>query len=535
LPVGATSAPTTGPGEPTPVAEPTGAEPTGAEPTGAEPTGAEPTGPPVEGLHISGIVSGLEGTGLVVYALGEELPILQNGPFQFTQPLPDGIPYQLRVITQPRSPAQACKITNGKGTLFGADVTDVLIDCVTVTTSTSLDPAFGAGGKVTTVLEKGQGEAMAIQPADRKIVVAGRALGDGSFDFAVLRYLPTGSLDTGFGDGGVATMDVSAGGNDEAYGVAIQTDGKIVLVGMSRVGLTDDFAVARFNADGTIDKDFGTAGGVTTDFNAGPDSANAVAIDKNGGIVVAGNAQQNPQDNDFGVARYTKAGVLDSLFGSGGKLTTNIAGNADLAFAIALTANEEIVVAGRVAPRGGDASDFGLVRYASDGTLDAGFGEGGIVRTDFNGNSDDVPNGLVVDGDTVIAAGYALGTTSSDFAMARYRGDGKLDPGFGKGGLVTTDFGVGEDYGQAVALGPNRVIAVVGQATSSTITDLAIALYSSKGVLDTTFGTGGLVTVDFYGSGDIAKAVAFDADAIAAAGYVGNGSTTEVVLVKTLP
>jgi uncharacterized delta-60 repeat protein len=330
-------------------------------------------------------------------------------------------------------------------------------------------------------------------------------------------------------------MDVSAGGNDEAYGVAIQTDGKIVLVGMSRVGRTDDFAVARFHADGTLDASFGTAGVVTTDFNNGPDAAQAVAIQKNGAIVVVGNAQQNAQYNDFGVVRYTDAGVLDPDFGSGGKLTTTIAGKTDLALAVALTANEEIVVAGRVAPDGGASADFGLVRYASDGTLDTGFGEGGIVRTDFNGNSDDVANGLVIAGDAVIAAGYALGAKGSDFAIAKYRGDGKLDTAFGTGGLVTADFGLGEDYGQAVAVGGDGAIAVVGQATSSTITDLGIARFTADGKRDGAFGKAGLVTVDFYGSGDIAKAVVFEGTAVIAAGWAGNGSTTEFVMVRTLP
>jgi uncharacterized delta-60 repeat protein len=354
----------------------------------------------------------MEGTGLIVYALGEELPITTNGPFQFTQPLPDGIPYQLRVVTQPKSPDQACTITNGSGTLAGADVTDVLIDCVTVTATAALDPAFGAAGKVTTVLQKGQGEAMAIQ-ADGKIVVAGRALGEASFDFAVVRYNPDGSLDTSFGDGGVAITDLSGGGNDEAYGVAIQTDGKIVAVGISQGDSSDDFGVARYDPDGTMDQEFGVGGVIITDFGGGPDSAQAVVIQKNGAIVVVGNAQAIARDNDFGVARYTAEGQLDPSFGGDGMVTTSIAGKTDLAMAVVLTGNEEIVVAGRVAPDGGASSDFGLVRYASDGTLDSGFGDGGMVRTDFNGESDDVANGLVIDGDAVIAAGYALGATSS--------------------------------------------------------------------------------------------------------------------------
>ena len=266
--------------------------------------------------------------------------------------------------------------------IVGEDVNDVTITCTAVTVAVGLDATFGAGGKVATVLGKGQGEAIAIQP-DGSIVVAGRALGESSFDFAVLRYLANGSLDTSFGSGGVATVDLAAGSDDEAFGVALQADGKIVVVGKTRVGGgTDDFGVARWHPDGTLDDTFGTAGVTTTDIAGGHDGAQGVAIQADGAIVAAGNAGNGP-DNDFGVVRYLPDGTLDAGFGSGGKVTTTIGGMTDLAQAIALTADGAIVVVGRVAPDGGSASDFGLVRYLADGTPDPAFGDGGIVRTDF--------------------------------------------------------------------------------------------------------------------------------------------------------
>jgi uncharacterized delta-60 repeat protein len=504
------------------------------QPTPGQPTDAIDT-PLIDGRRLGGTVSGLQGSGFVIYALGEELPIAADGPFQFTQPLPDGAIYAVRVITQPKSPDQSCQISQGNGTIFGLDVTDIEITCAVVTVATGLDPAFGAGGKVATVLAKGQGEAMVIQP-DGNIVVAGRALGESSFDFAVLRYLANGSLDTGFGSGGVATVDITAGSNDEAFGVALQPDGKIVVVGTSRVGATDDFAVARWHPDGTLDADFGTDGVLTTDIAGGPDGAQAVAIQADGAIVVAGNAGNAGNDNDFGVVRYLADGTLDPAFGNGGKVTTNIAGMTDLGQALAITAEGMIVVAGRVAIDGGAPSDFGLVRYLADGTPDPAFGNGGIVQTDFASDSDDNPFAVVSDGSTIVVGGYSFGgATGSDFALARYAANGTLDPSFGNGGLVTTDFGIGEDYGHALAVGPGGVIAMAGQATSATIQDLAIARYSATGVLDTTLGANGLVTVDFYGSGDLGRAVAFVGTSVLAAGYTANGSTTEIVLVRTTP
>lgn len=538
------AAPTLAPGQTAPgttnapgstLAPGTTATPSSGESTPGQPTDAVETGEPIGGWRLGGTVSGLAGSGLVLVALGEELPISANGAFQFAQPLPDGAIFAVRVVTQPKSPDQSCQITDGNGTIFGGDWMIITIECAAVTIAVGLDGTFGAGGKVATVLAKGQGEAMAMQD-DGKIVVAGRALGESSFDFAVLRYLADGSLDTSFGSGGVATADVSGGGNDEAYGVAVQDDGKIVVVGTSRVGATDDFAVARWHPDGTLDADFGTQGVLTTDIAGGPDGAQAVVIQPlDGSIVVAGNAA-NGSDNDFGVVRYLADGTLDSGFGNGGKVTTSIAGMTDLAQAVALTSDGLIVVVGRVAPDGGAASDFGLVRYLANGTPDPAFGNAGIVRTDFASGSDDVANGVVVDGSMIVVAGYSFGgATGSDFAIARYGPDGSLDSAFGNGGLVTTDFGMGEDYGYAVAIGPGGVVAVAGQAASTTIADLAVTRYSATGDLDTTLGLNGLVTVDFYGSGDLGRAVTFVGTSALAAGYTANGSTTEIVLVKTSP
>jgi uncharacterized delta-60 repeat protein len=147
-----------------------------------------------------------------------------------------------------------------------------------------------------------------------------------------------------------------------------------------------------------------------------------------------------------------------------------------------------------------------------------------------------VANAVAIDGSMIVAGGYSFsGATGSDFALARYGPDGELDPTFGIGGLVTTDFGMGEDYGHAVAIGPGGVIALAGQASSATIQDLAVTRYSATGELDLTLGANGLVTVDFYGSGDVARAATFVGTNVLATGYTANGSTTEVVLVRTAP
>lgn len=148
-----------------------------------------------------------------------------------------------------------------------------------------LDLTFGDGGLVITDIDGSHtgAEDVAIQ-ADGKILVAG----DLGWDFALARYNPDGTLDTGFGADGQVTTDFGAS-HDEAYGVVIQTDGKILVAGASYVPSTGwDFALARYNSDGTLDNSFGTDGKVTTDFTASGDSAEELVIQDDGKIVVAG-------------------------------------------------------------------------------------------------------------------------------------------------------------------------------------------------------------------------------------------------------
>jgi uncharacterized delta-60 repeat protein len=139
---------------------------------------------------------------------------------------------------------------------------------------------------------------VAIQ-GDGKIVAAGFAGSD--FDFALARYNTDGSLDTTFGgDGKVTTDFAGSGSRDEAHAVAIQGDGKIVAAGLAVVSGIFDFALARYNTDGSLDTIFSGDGKVTTDFAGDFDVANGVVIQANGRIVAAGFA-----GDDFGLARYT--------------------------------------------------------------------------------------------------------------------------------------------------------------------------------------------------------------------------------------
>jgi len=236
----------------------------------------------------------------------------------------------------------------------------------------SLDTGFGPNGTGTTNagLSSSQALAVALQP-DGKIIAAGSAQEPGlaSQDFALARFNPDGSLDTGFGSGGTVITGV-AGVNEGAHALVLQPDGKIIVAGAAG----SSSALARYNPDGSLDAGFGSGGIVTTAF-AGPSSANAVALQPDGMIVTAGTVFVGL--GDFALARYNPDGTLDPGFGAGGQATTDFAGGDDAAFAVLLQPD------GRVVAGGVSAGDFALARYDSMGSLDKSFGKNGTTTTHF--------------------------------------------------------------------------------------------------------------------------------------------------------
>ena len=486
------------------------------------------TPPPV--FTVGGTVTGLVGTGLVLRNAGLDLSP-GNGAFTFPQPLPSGIPYSVTVVTQPMNPNQVCSVTNGSGTISDADVTNVAVDCVTSPTNGALDPGFGSGGKVTGLLAGAS--AMALQ-TDGKIVVVG--------DRSLSRHNTDGSPDTGFGTGGAVTV-VFTGALDEAQGVAIQPDGKIVVAGTTRGGTPNDFgdfAVARYNADGSLDTSFGTGGKVTTNFNAGIDEASAVRVQPDGKIVVAGSAAASasfPVDNDFAVARYTGAGALDTGFGTGGKVTTNVAGRTDLVNAAVLQSDGKIILAGRVADGSGVEPDLCLVRYNANGSPDLGFGNNGILRSNLGlGNWEEATDLVMQPDGQIVVATLAVVAGKFNFGVARFDAAGRVDGSFGNGGVATTGFPAQDDYANAVALQPDGSIVVAGRTSSLASADFALARFDSGGVLDGSFGTGGKVTIDFFAGSDGAECVAVQPDGkIVLAGFAQNGAGNGLALARVNP
>ncbi|WP_187645768.1 DUF11 domain-containing protein [Streptomyces sp. TRM49041] len=284
-----------------------------------------------------------------------------------------------------------------------------------------------------------------------------------------------GDLDPTFGTGGMVTTHITGGVVDVAFGVAVQADGKIITVGGSFSPHNSDFAVARYNTDGSLDTTFGTGGTVTTHFEddgtgnpwAGDDVAHGVAVQTDGKIVVVGSGAPGVA-TEFGLARYNTDGSLDTAFGTGGKVTTDFSSGA-VAFGVALQTDGKIVAVGS------GLGGFGLARYNIDGSLDTAFGTGGKVTTDFDGGATAFGMALQTDG-KIVAAGLGGPNDNRDFALARFNSDGSLDTAFGTGGKVTTDFdGDAAAYGVAVQA-DGKIIAVGGNGW-----DFALARYQGDG------------------------------------------------------
>jgi uncharacterized delta-60 repeat protein len=393
----------------------------------------------------------------------------------------------------------------------------------------ALDPTFGGDGRVTTNVgpHYDAAYALAIQ-ADGKLVVAGeRDSRHGRPEFALARYRNHGRSDGSFGTGGRVVVNLP-GFYDVPSATAIQSDGKIVVAGTGGYG---SFAVVRFNIDGSLDASFGGDGIVRTNLTSGIEIAFGLAIQTDGKIVVVGLSGGQVGDK-WGLVRYNGDGTLDSSFGGGdGIVRTDITHRADEADAVQIQPDGKIVVSG-IANRFCCDSKFALARYATDGTLDLGFGGGdGKVITNFTvGHSgDDGAWALALQPDGAIIAAGPAGTERSlfggRFGVARYLSDGSLDTSFGGDGKVYTNLTPGRDLATDVELQADGKIVVGGTANFfSRNGRFGIVRYLTNGRRDLTFGRMGKVTTNFSKGSDRAFTLAIQSDGgIVAAGLAGGG------------
>lgn len=358
----------------------------------------------------------------------------------------------------------------------------------------SLDTSFDGDGKVTTfgtslVQGKlngptGSAWAVAVQP-DGKIIAAGSSnvFTKGVVTrrgFTLVRYNSNGSLDTSFGTQGVVTTSSGGlGGLAEVRGIVLQGDGRIVVAGSANLGSNTNIGIARYNANGTLDSSFSGDGIVTTDLGTtGADFARAVALQSDGGIVVAGpKGYVNSGTSSAFIARYTSFGNLDPAFGSGGTVTISV-GSVTYLTSMAVQSNGSIVAAGW-SGADDDHADMLVTRVDTNGALDSTFDGDGIRTVDFFGVRDKA-QGMVLqqNGQIVVAGGISEpdgggGIGVAKQGLARLNSDGSMDTTFGSSGIVTTLTG-GSMGANAVALQSDGKLVTVGGTNG---VDFALARY----------------------------------------------------------
>ena len=351
----------------------------------------------------------------------------------------------------------------------------------------TVDSSFGTDGTVITAVN-GNNEAahaLAVQD-DGRIVVVGSYTPTASTDSIVLRYNADGTLDNTFDGDGMAMFSLSATSSDVLRDVAIDSNGNIVATGYGSVSGDERAYVIRLTTNGSLDSGF-ASGGVFEYATAGEDvRANALALTSDGGITIAGSETRAGVTDAF-VLRLLDNGMPDASLNGSGVATLVFSGANGSANALAIDGQGRIVLAGTTDLSG--SGDTYVWRLEADGSPDATFGSSGTgialvaAGSPFEGVSD-----VAIQSDgRIVVVGNAYNGSNNDISVIRFTQSGQLDTTFDGDGLVRTALGTGTDAGRAVAIAPNGQLIVVGNTTSAVYGDSVILRYNPDGSLDRTF------------------------------------------------
>ena len=356
-----------------------------------------------------------------------------------------------------------------------------------------VDSTFGTNGIVTTpVGTYARAKYVGIRN-DGKIIVAGSSNdGTSKNSFAVVCYNSDGSINNSFGTDGISINTVGTT-NSDCNSAILQPDGKVVTGGdFSNASQTDyDFALSRISSTGDLDNSFGESGDVMTQVGT-PSAAGAVMAIQNDGKILLGGSMGANNYFDFALARYNVDGSLDNSFGESGIDTTYMNGFGIIT-GVALQVDGKIVVSGY--SLSGAYYNFSAARYDSDGTLDNTFGTNGIVITPVGSENDYTTSMAIQSNGKILVAGYTLSGTNSDFSIIRYNTNGTPDNTFGTNndGIVTTSIN-GNDICNSMVVQSDGKIILAG--TTNNNQTVCLVRYNSDGTLDKTWGANGIDTTE---------------------------------------
>jgi len=358
-----------------------------------------------------------------------------------------------------------------------------------------LDTSFGDNGFVVTDIS-GQsavdiGEAVT-QQNDGKIVMVGRSeVGSNVYDAVVVRYMPDGSLDTSFGVNGIVFTDL--GSNFDTYAsVEIQNEEKILVSAKYFLG-EGDFVLVQYLPDGSLDTSFGNGGMVFTDLGE-DDTFGEMTLQPDNKIVVVGTSEISGIGK-LTLLRYLPDGNLDPIFGNNGILITNVSSSADGVTTIKVLDNGKILVGARI------NSTFQLHKFEWDGSIDTSFGNLGVVVIGIASTSETNTFDLTTEGKIVVAIRRQISSQEWEGVLIRYLPDGALDISFGTDGIAVMS---NENFRpRKILIQPNQKMLILGNAPFlPDSNDCIVTRYKMNGSLDTTFGPGGAATQSEYFGGN---------------------------------
>lgn len=341
----------------------------------------------------------------------------------------------------------------------------------------TIDYSFGTDGY--TILNLGDIYELIVGvglQSDGKIIVGGDTHNDANYDFIIVRFNTNGLIDSTFGVDGMQSVDF--GGEDGMRAISVQNDDKIIAVG-SDLNSTLDFAITRFTADGFPDNTFDDDGKLLTDIQGGNDIAFDVEVQADGKIVVVGQSQ-NEIDyyDDFTIVRYKTDGTMDSTFNSSGIVIKAISDDYDYATCVRLQTDQKILIAGTSYSGPGDY-DFAVLRIKPDGTIDDSFNEVGFKVDGKSGNNDYL-NAMTIqqDGKILLGGGVDIGS-DFDMELLRFNTDGTEDFTFGASSSVITSINPYEDHINELQMTSDGKILAAGYTFDGEATQFALVRYLS--------------------------------------------------------
>ncbi len=314
---------------------------------------------------------------------------------------------------------------------------------------------------------------------------------------------------------------------DKAQAVVVQPDGRVLVAGSSSNNSNLDFALVRYKPDGSLDNSFHFNGQVVTVVGGDDDVALGVALQDDDKILACGYTF-NGKDRDLALLRFTTNGSLDPDFGESGIVVLPVGSGNDVAAAVAIQPDGTILVAGTVEE---DEDKAGaLVRFLSNGSLDLSFGHAGVIRVDVGDNAEIAAMAIQEDG-SIVLAGYYEKEAQRRVLLTRFLADGSSDDGFGVDGVAETPNISMDTIGNSLWVQEDGAILVAGSVGLGKNKDVALFRFTRDGKLDRGFG-GGMLRYDMHGEDDVGYGVSANATSLFIAGYTTVNDRRDFVLLQ---